>query len=88
MSAQQRGVLVSVAWENFSQIMEQLRPKTGNNLAIYFWFLSILLILCLPNASNISYHVTGAYKYYSKHSVVLVSVAYDNILSYHGAATA
>ena len=25
------------------QIMEQLRPKTGNPLAIYFWFLSIFI---------------------------------------------
>ena len=27
--------------------MDQLQPKTGNLLAIFFWFLSILLVLCI-----------------------------------------
>ena len=36
------------------QHMDQLRPKTGNPLAIFV--LSILLILCLPNVSNKFYH--------------------------------
>ena len=39
------------------QFVEQLRPKTGNPLEILF--LSILLILCLPNISKKLYHGTG-----------------------------
>ena len=39
------------------QLMELLRPKTCDSLAIFF--LSILLILCLPNISNKFYHGTG-----------------------------
>ena len=36
----------------FCQIMEQLRPKPGDPLEIYFLFLSVLLIVCLPDFSS------------------------------------
>ena len=42
------------------QIMEQLRPKTGNSLATFV--LSILLILCHPNILNKFYHRIGEYQ--------------------------
>ena len=37
-------------------IMYQLRPKTGNPLAIFFLY--ILLVLCIPNVSNKLYRGT------------------------------
>ena len=48
------------------QLMEQLCPKTENILAI---FLSILLILCLPNVSNKLYHGTGEDQLSAKHKI-------------------
>ena len=48
----------------FSQLREQLRPKTGNALAMFF--LSILLLLFLPNISNKFYHGTGEDQIYTK----------------------
>ena len=68
-------------------IIEQVRPKTENPLAI-FWFLYILLILCLTNVSKKYYHDTGSDQLYAQQKVVLVSVAWDKILSSNGAATA
>ena len=41
------------------QLTEQIRPRMGNPLA-FIWFISILLILCLPNVSNKYYHGTGS----------------------------
>ena len=67
------------------QLMEQLQHKMENSLA---FFLSILLILCLTNVSNKFYHDTGEYQWYPKHKGGLVSVAWGNIVSSHGAATA
>ena len=54
LSAEHIGGLVSV---ELCQIMEQLRPKTGNPLASFVLF--ILLIRCIPNVSNKLYHGTG-----------------------------
>ena len=41
------------------QLMDKLRPKTGNPLA-FFWGggIYILLILCIHNVSNKTYHNT------------------------------
>ena len=69
------------------QIMEQIWPKTGNPLGV-FWFLFILLILCLPNVSKNIYHITGSDQFSAQKKGVLVSVAWENIVSSHKAATA
>ena len=42
------------------QIMEQLRPKTGNSLEMFLF--SILLIVCHPNVSNKLYRGEGEYQ--------------------------
>ena len=49
--------------------MDQLQPKTGNCLEIYFLFLSIVLILCLLNISNEYYRETGVYTLSEKHNI-------------------
>ena len=59
----------------------------GESLDNYFWFIYILIILCLLNVSKIYYHRKVSYQLYAQHKVLLVSVAWDNILSAHGAAT-
>ena len=64
--------------------MEHIRPKTGNPLE-FFWFLSILLILCLPNVSKILYHGTGEDKLSAQHKI---RTGKYNIVSSHGAAAA
>ena len=40
------------------QLMEHLQPKTGNFLAICFWFSLFLLVLCVPVHENHK-HVQG-----------------------------
>ena len=60
--------------------MEQLRPKTGNPV--------FLLILCIPNESNKSYHGTGSYQLSIQQKLVLASVAWEYVVSDFGAATA
>ena len=60
--------------------MDQLRPKTGNPLAITSWFLSILLVLCLTNVPKKYYHGTGSYQLSAQHKVGLLIVAWDNVL--------
>ena len=50
-------------------LMDQLQPKTGNCLEIYFLFLSIVLILCLLNISNEYYRETGVYTLSEKHNI-------------------
>ena len=54
MSSEQIRGLVSI---KLCQLMDQLRSKTGNYLAIFV--LSILSISCLPKISKKFYHVTG-----------------------------
>ena len=75
-------VLVSI---KFCQLVDQLRTKMENPLAI---FSLCLLILCLPNVSNKLYRVIGEDRLSIKYKVRLVSVAWENIVSDHGAATA
>ena len=55
------GVLVTI---KLCQLMEQLRSKTGNPLAVFV--ISILLILCLPNVSKTLYDETVEYQFYVK----------------------
>ena len=69
------------------QIMEQVRPKTENPLAI-FWFLYILLILCLTNVSKKYYHGTGSDQFDEQNKGGLVIFSWENIVSAHRAATA
>ena len=69
-------------------LIEKLRPKMGNLLTIYFWFLYILLILCLTSVSKKYYHGTVAYQLSEKHKVGLVIISCDNVVSDHGAAKA
>ena len=47
------------------QIMEQLQPKTGNNLAMFVLY--ILLILRLTNISNKFYHDKKEYQLSAQH---------------------
>ena len=51
----------------FCQLMEELRPKTGNPLPNSVLY--ILFILCLPNFSNKLYHVTGEDRLSSQHKI-------------------
>ena len=53
-----------------------------------FFYLFLLILLCLPNVSKKSYHVTVSDKLSAKHKRGLVSVVWDNVVSAHGAATA
>ena len=55
---------------NIFQLMEQLRPKTGNPLAIFVLY--ILLILCHPNISNKFYHGIEEYQLSSQHKIMTV----------------
>ena len=70
------------------QLMEQVRPKTGNPLESFVGFYLFLLLLCLPNFSKKSYHETGENHLYSQQKGGLVSVDRENVGSSHGAATA
>ena len=65
-------------------IIDELRPKTENPFAIYFWFHLFLLILGLPDVSNKSYRGTGSAKFSAQHKVGLASAALENIVSSHG----
>ena len=65
------------------QLMDQIRTKTGNLLAIFV--MSILLILYLPNVSNKFYHGTKEDQFSAQHKIRTVS--WKNIVSAHGAAT-
>ena len=49
------------------QLMEQLRPKMGNPLAVFVLY--VLLILCLPNVPNKIYHGTGEDQLSSQHKI-------------------
>ena len=57
----------------FCQLMEQLRPKTGNPLSS-FLFLSILLRSFIPNVLNKTYHGTGENKLSEEPIVGLASI--------------
>ena len=63
--------------------MDQIRPKTGNPLAILFLFLYVLLILCVPNVSKHSYHDTGSDQLSAQHKGVLVIVVWEHAVSDH-----
>ena len=47
-------------------LRDQLRTKTGNPL-VFFWFISILIILCPLNVSNKTYHDTRENQFFAKH---------------------
>ena len=80
-SAEHIGGLVIIT---LCHLMEQLRPKIGNPLAILVLF--ILLILCLPNISNKFYHGTGGDQLSAQQKKEgLVSVPWESIASDHGA---
>ena len=51
----------------FCQLIDQIRPKTGNPLAMFF--LSILLILFHPNISNKLYNGTGEDQLSAQHKI-------------------
>ena len=65
---------MNVVWGNIFQIMEHIRPKTGNPLEISFCFSLFFSILCLTNFSKHSYHDTEEYQLSAQHERVLVSV--------------
>ena len=54
----------------------------GNPLG-FFWLLSILFILFLPNVSNNLYHGTGEYQLYAQHKGIMVSASLKKKLSDH-----
>ena len=51
-SAQHKIELVVLFDSTLCLIMDLLRPKTGNLLALWFWFISIFIIWCLPVHDN------------------------------------
>ena len=59
----------------FCHIMEQLRPKTGNPLEMFFVISLFLLILWLPNVSKKLYHGTGLDKLSEQHKGWIMIVA-------------
>ena len=68
------------------QIMEQLRPTTGNPLEIYFWFLYILYVFLMFQTSIImaQEHINSLHTKNGDRWVLL----WENVVSYHGSATA
>ena len=64
MPTKEIGGLMSIT---LCQLMEQLRPKTGNPLKKFVLF--ILLILCLHNFSNKLYHGTGEDQLSAHHKI-------------------
>ena len=82
-STEHIGGLLSIT---FSQLMEQLHPKTGNPLAVFN--LSILSILCIPNVSKKSIMAQENINHMHNTKEILVIVAWKNILLAHGSATA
>ena len=59
--------------------MDQLRPKIGESFG--FLFISILLISCLINGSNKTYHDTGENKLSAEQIGVLVSITLYQLMS-------
>ena len=45
-----------------------------------FWFISILLISCIPNVHNKNYHDTGENKLYVEHIGGLVNITLCQII--------
>ena len=56
------------------QLMDQIQPKKVNTLELLFWFLYILLILCLLNVSKKYYHDKGSDQWHAQHKIGLDSV--------------
>ena len=56
-SAKHKGRLFSVAWKNVVSDHGAAMALNGESL-VFVWFLSVLIILCLPDVSNKSYHDT------------------------------
>ena len=57
----------------FCHIMEQIWPKKGVPCQ-FFWFLSILLISCIPNVSKKTFHDTGQNKLSAEKIEGLISI--------------
>ena len=55
------------------QLVKQIRPKTRNSLAVYFWLFSILLILCVTNVLKKLYHDAGSDQFYAQTVLVIVA---------------
>ena len=51
------------------QIMEQIRPKTGNPLAIVFNLSMLLLMLYIPRVFQKSHHDTGSDQLFAQPSL-------------------
>ena len=85
--SQQKGKLVIVTWENIVSTHGAATDLNGWSL-VFFWFISISRIWCLPNVPNKSINDTGSNQSYAKHKGVLAIVAWDNILSANESATA
>ena len=60
----------------------------GNPLAIYFFCLSVSLILCVPILTKYSYYDLESNKLYAKQVVLLVNVVGKIVVSARGSATA
>ena len=83
-----RDIVVSVVWGNVVSPHGSATAQNGESLWNFSWFLCVLLILCLPNVSNKYHHDTGSYYLSAQHKVLLVGVAWKNVVSAHGVATA
>ena len=86
-SAQHKGVLVIFSWGNVVSAHGAAAAYNGKSLGNLF-LLYILLILCIPNLSNKSYHVTGADQLYAQHKGVMVSIYWYKVVLVPGSATA
>ena len=72
----------------FCHLMEKLRPKTGNPLAISFVVSWFLLILYVPIVKKYSYHDIGTVLFCVQTEVGPLSVVWEHVVSAHVVAMA
>ena len=78
---------MSVAQNNIMSAHGGATALNGESLGKCFLFISVLFLLFIPNVSKKYYHNTLSYQLSAQHKVGLVSVACENVVSYHGGAT-
>ena len=83
-----RDIVISVVREHVVSAHGSATAQNGESLWKYSWFLCVLLILFPSSVSNKSHHDTGWDWFSAQHEGVLVGVAWENVVSYHGVATA
>ena len=88
LSVQHKGGLLNFAWQSVVSAHGSVTALNGEFFGKCSWFLSVLLILCLPNVSNKYYHDTRSHQFYAQHKGLIMSVSWQNIVSDCGTGTA